>query len=218
MKARRRKGGFDAGDCAEARHQIGRALQAGRRHAAQALGTQQGHVNGGGRHHQPLIGANVRGRLAAPNVLLARLQGQAEPRAAFGVHRTSDDPPRHLPHELHTGGHESEIGTARRQRHAERLTLAADDVGAQVALKARTPLPRRRQQRHCDGVDDCNQQDLVLMRPVGELIGLFEAAEKIRLLHDQRGDVLPGIRLQRLEQREPCRFGRNPPSRTRFPD
>ena len=43
------------------------------------------------------------------------------------------------------------------------------------------------------------------MRPVGELIGLFEVAEEIRLLHDQRGDVLPGIRLQRFEQRAPCR-------------
>ena len=43
------------------------------------------------------------------------------------------------------------------------------------------------------------------MRPVGQLIGLFQVAEEIRLLYDQRGDVLPGVRLQRFEQRAPRR-------------
>jgi len=40
----------------------------------QPFGTQQGHVDGGGGYQQPLVSADVRGRLGATDMSLAGLQ------------------------------------------------------------------------------------------------------------------------------------------------
>src|ERR1019366_8065667 len=78
-------------------------------------------------HQQSLVGAYVGGRLAAPNVLLPRLQRQTEARPAFDIQGPADDSAGHLPHVLHARRHEAEVGAARSERHAERLALAAHD-------------------------------------------------------------------------------------------
>jgi len=43
------------------------------------------------------------------------------------------------------------------------------------------------------------------VRPVGEPINLLQAAEEIRLLNHQGGDILPAVRLQGFEQCAPRR-------------
>src|SRR5690606_41553755 len=52
---------------------------------AQALGTEQCHVDGRGGDQQALVGADVGGGLGAADVLLARLQGEGEAAAAVEV-------------------------------------------------------------------------------------------------------------------------------------
>ena len=53
-----------------------------------------------GERAQAGIGADVRGRLLAADVLLARRERQHEAAPAFGVDRLADEPARHLPHEF----------------------------------------------------------------------------------------------------------------------
>ena len=79
-------------------------------------------------HQQALVGADIRGRLGAADVLLTRLQRQRKARPAVEIDRAADDPARHLAHVLHARGHEAEIGTARGQRTTQRLAIADDDI------------------------------------------------------------------------------------------
>ena len=111
-------------------HQLAPCAARSRSRRFEPRGPQQRHVNGRRGHREALIGADVGGRLAAADVLLARLQGQREARPAFGIECAPDDAPRHLAHVLHARRHEAEVGTARGERHAERLAFAAHDVGA----------------------------------------------------------------------------------------
>ena len=93
------------------------------------------------RHHgqQHLRRADVRRRLFAPDVLLARLQGQAVGRAVLGVDRQPDQASRQVALEPCLDRHEGGVRASVPERHAEALGRADDDVGA--------PLPRRPQQR-----------------------------------------------------------------------
>ena len=79
--------------------------------ALEPLRPQQRHVNGGRGDRQALVGADVGGRLGAPDVLLARLQRQGEAGLAVAVQRAADDAPRHLPHVRLLAGHEAEVGS-----------------------------------------------------------------------------------------------------------
>ena len=67
--------------------------------AGDALVAHERHVDRAGGDQQALVRADVRRRLAAADVLLARLQGQRVADAAVEVDGAADDPPRHLPHE-----------------------------------------------------------------------------------------------------------------------
>ncbi len=69
----------------------------------QTLGPEQRHVDRRRRHQQALVGADVRGRLGAADVLLARLQRQREAGLAVEVHGAADDAARHLAHEFLLG-------------------------------------------------------------------------------------------------------------------
>ena len=95
-----------------------------RRRCCKSARPEQRHVDRRRRHQQTLVGADVRGRLAAANVLLARLQRQREAGLAVEIDRAPDDAARHLAHVFHARGHEAEVRSARGQRHAERLPVA----------------------------------------------------------------------------------------------
>jgi len=77
--------GGDAGNARQRLNQALGAFGACRRHALQALGPEQRKINRGGRHQQSLVGADVGGGLAAPDVLFARLQCQREAGPALRV-------------------------------------------------------------------------------------------------------------------------------------
>ena len=99
--------------------------------------------------------------------------------------RAPDDASRHLPHILHARRHEAEVRAARGQRHAQRLPLTDGDVSALGA-----PLSGRLQQRQRSRIDDGDDQNAARMRPVGQRIDILQPPEEVRLLDDQRGDVL----------------------------
>ena len=130
--------------------QLARARRAGRgcwrgsgARPRQAFGAQQRQVNGGGGNQQPLVGADVGGGLGAADVLFPCLQGQGvalrpsrstvRPMMRPGIWRTV----------RLAAAHESEIRTAGGQRNAQRLAVAAGDVGAGLAPTTRGLQHRR---------------------------------------------------------------------------
>jgi hypothetical protein len=98
--------------------------------AAQPLGAVVNGVHARHDGEQHLRGADVGGRLVAPDVLLARLQGHAERRVAVAVHGQADDAAGHLPLEAVARGEEGGVRAAVAERHAEALTVAHGHVGA----------------------------------------------------------------------------------------
>ena len=163
-----------------------RAMQA-RATRSRPAGPEQREVDRRRGHQQALVGADVRGRLGAADVLLARLQRQREAGLALGIHRAARDAPRHLAHVFHAAGHEADVGAAGGQRHAEGLRVAAGDVGAAVA-----PFARRREQRERHRIHGRDDERAVRARPARERVDVLELAEEVRLLDHDRGDVLAG--------------------------
>ena len=93
-------------------------------------------VEAGDVGQQRLRRADVRRRLLAADVLLARLERHAIRRVAVRVHRHADDAARRLPHVLLARREERRVRTAVAQRHAEALRVADHDVRAQLAGRA----------------------------------------------------------------------------------
>src|ERR1700691_4336636 len=147
VKARRVEGGGDAGYRRQRPHQGLRALAAGGRDALEPLGSEQRQIDGRRSHQKSLVGADVGRGLAAPDVLLPRLQRQREARAALGIDGAAYDTPGHLAYVREARRHEAEIRAAGRERYAERLSLAAYDIGAALAALSAPPLSRRLVQR-----------------------------------------------------------------------
>ncbi len=128
-----------------------------------------------------VVGADVRGRLLAADVLLARLQGEHEAAAAVDVARLADEAAGQTSHELGAHGHEAQAGAAVAHRIAERLRLADDDVRAERA--------RRLQQAERDWVGDDDEQRARLVGEACRLAHVLERAEEVGLLHDHGGGV-----------------------------
>ena len=92
-------------------------------------------VDDGGERVERLRGADVRGRLLAANVLLARLQRQHEPAPPVDVDGLPGDAPGHPTQVLLAGREEAERRTAEVEAVAERLPLAHRDVHAALARR-----------------------------------------------------------------------------------
>src|SRR5579872_6839371 len=75
------------------------------------------------------IGADIARRFLAPDVLLARRQGQYEAAAALDVGGLAGEAARHLAHEFLARREEAEIRAAEFERIAERLTFGRNDIG-----------------------------------------------------------------------------------------
>ena len=101
-------------------------------------------VQAGDVGEQRLRGADVRRRLLAADVLLARLQRHPVRRVAVRVDRHADDAARRLPDVLLERREERGVRAAVAERHAEPLRVAEDDVGAHLA--------GRRQQREAEQI------------------------------------------------------------------
>ena len=78
---------------------------------------------------QSLIGADVRGRFFAADMLLARGEGQNEAAIPCPVDGLARKPARHLPQELLLGRDDAAERAAIAERHAKRLRFHGDDVG-----------------------------------------------------------------------------------------
>ena len=94
---------------------------------------EPGQVDDAGERVERLRGADVRGRLLAADVLLARLQRQHEAAAAVDVARLAGDAARHPAQVLLARGEEAERRAAEVEAVAERLALADGDVDAALA-------------------------------------------------------------------------------------
>ena len=134
-----------------------------------------------GEGEQRLVGGDVGGRLLAPDVLLARLQGQHIAAVARGVDRLADDPARQPPDELRARGEEAVVRAAVAHRVAGRLALADRHRAAVVAGRF------EHAERHEVDVRDRHRPGVVRGR--GQLWSVLQDPEEVRLLEDHRRRV-----------------------------
>ena len=117
----------------------------------------------------------------------------AKPWLAVEVDGAADDAARHLAHVFHACVvRKPEVRTARGQRHAERLAVAAGDVGA-----LRAPLARRLENARArsDSPSAMTSAPLACAQSVMR-VDVLEHAEEVRLLDHDGGDVLALVLLR----------------------
>src|SRR5580693_8543723 len=85
---------------------------------------------------QRMISADVGGRPLATNMLLARVERQAERAATVAIASLSNEPPRHLAQMRRARRHEADSRSPILQRQAETLTLTDGDIDAKLARRA----------------------------------------------------------------------------------
>ena len=140
---------------------LGDAAQPGR---AVVGGVEPGDVG-----QQDLGRADVRRRLLATDVLLARLQREAQRGPPGGVGADADDAPGQGAGGRLVGGDERGMGTTEHHRHAEALRRADRDVGAELTRR------RRQHARQQVGGDD------------GEAAGGVDALDRRPPVDDRAG-------------------------------
>ena len=110
-------------------------------------------------------------------MLFARGKRQHEAALALGVHRLAAQPARHLANVFRiTDGKQPQIRPAKLQADAERLPLAHDDIGTEIARR------RQRAQRDGFGIDN-NQQRASGVGCLGNAREIRDATENIGILH-----------------------------------
>ncbi len=152
---------------------------------AQPRLAQQGHVDREGQRAEPRVGADVRRRLLAADMLLARRQRQHEAALAFGIDRLAAEAPRHLADILLLAAEQPDIRPAELQPDADRLAFADDDVGVHLARRLERA-QRDRLGHHRD------QQRLLRVARVGQRAQVGDAAEDVGILDDD-ADVSSSI-------------------------
>ena len=103
------------------------------RNLLQAGLAKHGHVNRGAKRKQTLIGANVGRGAFAFDVLFAGGERQHVGALSAIVNGLADQASSHLVDVGFLGGEEAEVGSAKPQRNAERLSFADDNVRAHFA-------------------------------------------------------------------------------------
>ena len=101
-------------------------------------------VHRGDHSQQDLGSANVARCFMTPNVLLARLQGEAISGPSFGIVRNADQASRHVAFVLIARGEVSGVLSAEAEGNAQSLCAADCHI--------RAKFPRRFQQRECENV------------------------------------------------------------------
>ena len=157
---------------------IVRFRQVVNRQLFQSFTTVDCHEDAAHQRNQCLIGADVRGRLLAADVLFASGKRQHEAALAIAVGGLSDQATGHLANEFFVGGYDAAVGASETERHAERLRFHADDVG----------LSGRLHDAQRDGFRDRdNQQCALLVDDVGDGGNVFDGAEEIGRLDEDAG-------------------------------
>jgi hypothetical protein len=151
-------------------------------------------VDGVHRRHdrkQHLRGADVRGRLLAANVLLARLEREPVGRTALRIDSDADEAARHAALQLVTRGEIARVGTAETHRHAEALRASNHDI--------RAPLTGRLQQRHGEEVGGRDHEATASMDRLGERRVIAHVAVRARVLDEDAEGVEGGEVLGRKD-------------------
>ena len=140
--------------------------------------------------NEGLVGADVRRRLFAADVLLARGQRQYESAIPCPVDSLAREPARHLPHELLLGCDHTAEWSAIAKRHAERLRLHGNDIG----LNGRAHDGQR------DGFRYRNDQKRAFrMRDGRDGRNVLNDAEEVRALDKNGCGFFGDGRVQRLQ-------------------
>ncbi len=160
--------------------ELGGPAGAQRRHVAQPVRADGGEVDRGGQGEERLVGADVAGRLVAPDVLLARAHGHHEGALSVEVGRHPDETPGDLADERVGRGQDPEVRPAVLRRDPERLALAGRDVGAVRA--------GRLEDGQADRLDDGDEQRAGGVRQAADLGHRLEQAEEVGLGGDDAGD------------------------------
>ena len=151
-----------------------------RRHVAQPVRADGREVDRGGQGEERLVGADVAGRLVAPDVLLARAHGHHEGALPVEVGGHPDEAPGDLADERVGRGQDPEVRPAVLRRDPERLALAGRDVGAVRA--------GRLEDGQADRLDDGDEQRARGVRQAADLGHRLEQAEEVGLGGDDAGD------------------------------
>ena len=157
-------------------------------------------VDRGGQRQERLVGADVAGRLVAPDVLLARAHGHHERAPAVEVGRHPDQTTGDLADERVGRGQDAEIRAAVLRGDAERLALAGRDVGAVGA--------GWREDGQADRLDDRDEQGARGVGQPADLGHRLEQAEEVGLGGDDAGDRASGFGQHPLERGQVGRAGR----------
>ena len=187
VEIRRRETGGRTG-AGECRGERARAREVVRRDVAQARLSRRREVDRRAQRAVGLIGANIRGRFFAPNMLLARLQRQHVRRLAVLVDGFADEAPRDAAQMFGRRRDETDVRAAVGDRNAERLALADANIHA--------PRGRGRKRGKRDGFGhdaDHERSGRLDRRDVGGRERI-DRAEEVRRLHDHRGITLVGER------------------------
>ena len=137
------------------------------------------HRRDDGKQH--LCGADVRGRLLAPDVLLARLQGEPVRRLAVGVYGHADQAPRKVALELVPRGEKRGVRAAEAHRHAEALGRTDNYI--------RAPFTRWGEQRQREQVGGHQHQRTARVQCFDERTIVAHIATGARILQ-HRGEAV----------------------------
>ena len=149
-------------------------------------------IHAGHHREEDLRGADVGGRLLAPDVLLAGLQRQPVCGVAGGVDRDADEAARHLPLEAGPDRHVAGVRAAEAHRDAEPLAAPDGDV--------RAPLPRRRDEGEGQEVGGRGDEGTVLVGGRGQRAEVAQLAVGAGVLDDDAEDVTTtGRRTERVD-------------------
>src|SRR6202046_4672709 len=119
-----------------------------------------------------MIGADVRSRAFATEVLLASIERQAESAAPVAIASLSDQPAGHLAQMSHSRCHEADTGSAILKRQPETLPLADGNIDAKFA--------RRAQQAQCDSFGGGRDRERArAVRRLGDRAKRFDHTERV---------------------------------------
>ena len=147
-------------------------------------------MRGEGQRAKAGIGADIRGRLVATNMLFARRERQHEPAITVGVNGLAAQAPRHLAHQFLGTGEQADIGPTEIESVPDGLALAHGNVC--------THLTRRCDEAQRDRFgENRDEQRAFFMRGVGRFRKVRHRAENVRALADDAG----GLIVYRIGQR-----------------
>jgi hypothetical protein len=124
-----------------------------------------------------MVGAYVRGRPLAPDMLLTSCEGQTVGALAARVDRLTHQAPRHLADMREPGCHKAKPRTAELRRNPEALALADGNIGSQLGW--------RFQQSERQSLGGCrNQKATSVMYSLGNSSQRFDDSEHVGLTNN----------------------------------